>query len=104
MDQERHGLRFLFTAAAEVAPESKPGATVATRVAELSLYGCYVESPAPFDANTPVLVKIFKRNRVLRGQGNSDLCKTDLGYGSGVSGGEAQFSCRFAEVDSCRNA
>jgi PilZ domain len=59
VDQERRGIRFLFTAAAEVAPETSPGETVAARVVELSLFGCYVETPAPFEAKTRVLVKIF---------------------------------------------
>lgn len=81
MDQERHGLRFLFTAAAEVAPESKPGATVATRVAELSLYGCYLESPAPFDANTPVLVKIFNETEYFEAKATVIYVKPTLGMG-----------------------
>lgn len=59
MDQERRGLRYVFTAAAEIAPEGSPGAGLSTRVTELGLQGCYVETPAPFDAGTPVLVKIF---------------------------------------------
>ena len=50
----------MFIAAAEIAPENSPSASVATRVTELSLYSCYVETPAPFDQRISVLVKIFK--------------------------------------------
>ena len=60
MDQERRGLRFAFLASAEIAPETSPHATITANVKELSLHGCYVETPAPFSAQTPVLVKIFK--------------------------------------------
>ena len=59
MDHERRALRFQFDAAAEIAPESSPSATVAARVTELSPSGCYLETPAPFEVGTPVLVKIF---------------------------------------------
>jgi hypothetical protein len=59
VDQERRGLRFQFDAAAEIAPESSPSATIAARVTELSPSGCYLEIPAPFEVRTPVLVKIF---------------------------------------------
>ena len=59
MDHERRGLRFSFSAAAEIAPENSPSASVAVRVAQLSLQGCYLETLSPFAADTPVFVKIF---------------------------------------------
>jgi PilZ domain-containing protein len=81
VDQERRGLRFLFTAAAEIAPENSPGATVATRVAELSLHGCYVETPAPFEAETRVLVKIFHSAEYFEGKATVIYVKPAMGMG-----------------------
>lgn len=40
-------------------PQKAPLAAISARVGELSLYGCYVDIPAPYDAKTPVLLKIF---------------------------------------------
>src|SRR5208283_3972630 len=59
MNQDRRGFRFSCNAAGEVAAESSPKATIAVRATELSLHGCYLETPAPFPAETPVVVKIF---------------------------------------------
>ncbi len=58
MDQEHRGLRFAFSAAAEIAPESSPSAFVAGRVTELSLLGCFLETSASFEVQHPVLLKI----------------------------------------------
>lgn len=59
MERERRALRIPFVADAEVAPENSPGATIPARVREISLQGCYLETPAPYNLDTPVLVKIF---------------------------------------------
>jgi len=59
MEQKHRGLRFLFSAAAEIIPEGTPSSGVSARVVELSLRECYMETPMPFGAHTPVLVKIF---------------------------------------------
>ena len=58
MKQERRGLRFAFSAAAEIAPESSPTAFVPARVTELSLQGCFLETSASFEMQRPVVVKI----------------------------------------------
>jgi hypothetical protein len=81
VDQERRGLRFVFTAAAEIAPENSPGASLATRVAELSLHGCYVETPAPFNADTRVLVKIFNSAEYFEAKATVIYVKPALGMG-----------------------
>jgi hypothetical protein len=81
VDQERSGLKFFFTAAAEIAPESSPGATVPVRVTELSLYGCYVETPAPFDPKTRVLVKIFNSEEYFETKALVTYVKPALGMG-----------------------
>ena len=59
MDQEHRGLRFAFSAGAEIAPESSPTAFVPGRVTELSLLGCFLETSASFEIHRPVLLKIF---------------------------------------------
>jgi len=59
VDRQHRRLRVPFTAPAEIAPENSPGAGVTAQVSELSLYGCYIATPAPFAAQTPLLVKIF---------------------------------------------
>jgi hypothetical protein len=52
-------------AAAEIAPESLPSASITAGVKELSLYGFYGDTPAPFDPKTPVVVKIFRSDEYL---------------------------------------
>ncbi len=59
MDQERRGLRFAFSAAAEIAPESAPTAFAPARVTELSLRGCFLETSQSFEIQCPVLLKIY---------------------------------------------
>ena len=58
MDQEHRGLRFAFSAGAEIAPKSSPSAFVPARVTELSLRGCFLETSASFEMQRPVLLKI----------------------------------------------
>lgn len=58
MDQERRGLRFAFSASAEIAPEGWPTGFVPARVTELSLRGCFLETSASFEVQRAVLVKI----------------------------------------------
>ena len=59
MKQECRGLRFAFSAGAELAPESSPTAFVPARVTELSLQGCFLETSASFEMQRPVVVKIY---------------------------------------------
>ena len=56
--QEHRGLRFAFSASAEIAPESSPTSFVPARVRELSLRGCLLETSASFELQDPVLLKI----------------------------------------------
>jgi hypothetical protein len=57
MDQQRSTLRFPFVAAAEIALESSPSISINASVKELSLHGCYVDTPAPFSPKTRALVE-----------------------------------------------
>jgi PilZ domain len=59
MEQERRGLRFAFSAGAEIAPESSPTTTVPALVTELSLQGCFLETSASFEMQRCVWVKIY---------------------------------------------
>jgi len=81
MDQNRRGFRFLFDAAAEIAPESSPSATVSVRAKEISLHGCYLETPAPFAELTPVFVKIFYEREYFEARGTVIYVKPALGMG-----------------------
>ena len=56
--QDRRGLRFPFSADAEVVLESAPG-TLPARVTELSFLGCYLEISAALTEQQRVHVKIF---------------------------------------------
>jgi len=58
MDEERRGLRFAFTASADIALGNSSTVFVPARVTELSLRGCFLETSASFEVQRPVLVKI----------------------------------------------
>ncbi|MGA2810957.1 MAG: PilZ domain-containing protein [Candidatus Acidiferrum sp.] len=81
MSQERRGFRFLCNAAAEIAPEGSPNATVAARATEISLHGCYVETPAPFAKETMVLVKVFHAEEYFEAKGIVIYVKPTKGMG-----------------------
>lgn len=59
MDQEHRGLRFAFSARAEIASGGSPAAFAPARVTELSLRGCFLETSASFEVRHRVLVKIY---------------------------------------------
>jgi hypothetical protein len=81
VNQERRGLRLLFDAAAEVASESSPSSAVAARVTELSLYGCYLDIPAPFEVKARILVKIFHSDEYFEAKATVVYVKPTLGMG-----------------------
>ncbi len=81
MEQDRRGFRFLLNAAAEIAPEGSPSATVSVRATEISLHGCYLETPAPFAELTPVFVKIFHTNEYFEAKATVVYVKAAAGMG-----------------------
>jgi PilZ domain len=81
MEQTRQGLRFRFVAAAEIAPESSPSATIIASVKELSLHGCYVDTPSPFATKTSVLLKIFKSDEYFEAKATVVYSHPALGMG-----------------------
>jgi|SRR5882672_7777236 len=81
MDPDRRGFRFTVNAAAEIAPENNPSASVSVRATELSLHGCYLETPAPFAELTGVFVKIFYANEYCEAKGTVIYVKPTQGMG-----------------------
>lgn len=81
MNQDRRGFRFLIDAAAEIAPESSPSASVSARATEISLHGCYVETPAPFAQDTLVFVKIYYAYEYFEAKGTVIYVKPAMGMG-----------------------
>jgi hypothetical protein len=55
--ERRRTPRYTFIASAELIEETSD-VRIATRVSELSLYGCYLDMMNPFPVGTLVLVKI----------------------------------------------
>jgi hypothetical protein len=68
MEQDRRGLRLAFDARAEVAREESPGKSVVARVTDLSLNGCFIQTPFPSPLNALVLVKIFREDQYFEGK------------------------------------
>jgi hypothetical protein len=81
MNQDRRGFRFPINAAAEVAPEDSPSATVSARATEISLHGCYLETLAPYADESPVFVKIFYENEYFEAKGTVIYVKPAEGMG-----------------------
>jgi hypothetical protein len=81
MNPDRRGFRFSFNANAEIAPEGSPSATVNVRATEISLHGCYLETPAPFAELSPVFVKIFYANEYFEAKGTVIYVKPTAGMG-----------------------
>jgi PilZ domain len=81
MNPDRRGFRFSISAAAEIAQESTPSASVAVRATEISLHGCYLETLAPFAELTPVFVKIFYENEYFEAKGTVVYVKPAVGMG-----------------------
>lgn len=81
MNPDRRGFRFSFNASAEIAPEGSPSATVNVRATEISLHGCYLETPAPFAEHSPVFVKIFYADEYFEAKGTVIYVKPAVGMG-----------------------
>ena len=82
MNQDRRGFRFLFDAASEIAPESSlQRHFVSVRATEISLHGCYLETPAPFAELAPVFVKIFYADEYFEAKGTVIYVKAAVGMG-----------------------
>jgi len=56
---------------------------IASRVSELSRFGCYLDMMNPFPTGTMVLVEDCRGRRVLRSQSEDRLFAAEYGGGSG---------------------
>jgi hypothetical protein len=92
MKQERRGLRLLFDASAEVAPEGSPSDKVVARVTELSLHGCYIQTSAPFPVNAQILVKILHASAYF--QAKAKVLYVNAASGMGVTFRELNPHCQ----------
>jgi len=57
------------------------GASIAARVSELSLYGCYIDMANPLPEGTAIIVKISSGGRHLQAPGTVVYCAPNLGVG-----------------------
>jgi hypothetical protein len=81
MDQERRRApRFPFVAAAEVL-EHNSGSRMKTRISDLSLSGCYVDTINPLPNGTPVQLKIFARSQTFEARATVVYSHANLGMG-----------------------
>ncbi len=93
MNQDRRGFRFIISAAAEIAPENSPSASVSVRATEISLHGCYLETLAPYAEDTPVFVKIFYEHEYFEAKGTVIYVKP--GAGMGITFRDMKPPCRI---------
>jgi hypothetical protein len=80
VDTEHRGLRFAFSARADIALESSPTAFVPARVTEISLRGCFLTTDASFELQHPVLLKIHHAEEYFEAEA-SVLYVTPAGMG-----------------------
>jgi PilZ domain len=78
--QEQRGLRFRFSAPAEVSLESTPNERWKGQVAELSLRGCFLETTASFEQGQRLLVRVFHAGQYFEALG-SVLYTRPIGVG-----------------------
>lgn len=82
MDRERRRTpRYMFFASAELL-EEKSEVRVASRVSELSRYGCYLDMMNPFPKDTSVLLKIWRDEaHVVQTKGRIIYSQPNMGAG-----------------------
>jgi hypothetical protein len=80
MDTTRRTPRYPFVAPAEVIPQLA-GDKMPAEVKELSLYGCYLDTPSPLPVRTRVTVKIFGRDEFFEAIATVIYANAALGMG-----------------------
>ena len=81
MERERRRVpRYIFVASAELY-EQATEVRVASRVSELSLYGCYLDMMNPFPAGTLVLIKIFAGDLTFQSKAKIVYATENVGAG-----------------------
>ncbi|HTQ59486.1 MAG TPA: PilZ domain-containing protein [Candidatus Solibacter sp.] len=67
-DERRRTPRYPFSGSVELIRIGEK-AGISAKVTELSLYGCYVEMPDPFQKGTQIMLKIYSNGKFLETQG-----------------------------------
>jgi len=81
MEQDRRRTpRYPFVASAEVV-EAGSGTKTTLKVSELSLNGCYVETPNPMEIGTALVIKIFKEPHFFEATARVAYSQANLGMG-----------------------
>jgi hypothetical protein len=81
MDQERRRTpRYSFIAHAELS-EDKSHVRLATRVSELSLYGCYLDMMNPFPSGTLITLKITAGEEIFEAHAKIIYSTPNMGAG-----------------------
>ncbi|HXR32285.1 MAG TPA: PilZ domain-containing protein [Verrucomicrobiae bacterium] len=81
MERERRRTpRYVFFASAELL-EEKSEVRVASRVSELSLYGCYLDMMNPFPKDTLVLLRIWTDEKIFQAKGKIIYSQPNMGAG-----------------------
>jgi hypothetical protein len=78
--EKRRSARHIFIASAELY-EERTDVRVASRVSELSLYGCYLDMMNPFPAGTIVLLKIFSGDLMFQSKARIVYSTENVGAG-----------------------
>lgn len=82
MGQERRRTpRYVFFASAELF-EEKSEVRVASRVSELSLYGCYLDMMNPFPKDTLILLRIWEEQNVFQSKARIIYSQPNMGSGA----------------------
>ena len=68
-EERRRTPRYPFIATAEVLDQATK-TTIATRVTELSLYGCYIEMRSPLPAGSSIHVKVYSEAKFFEAAGS----------------------------------
>jgi hypothetical protein len=80
--ERRRTIRYPFEAAAEVSDERAQG-TLAVRVSEISLNGCYLQTASPFPTGTSLLIKVFAEGSFF--EVHATVAYAHAGSGMGVA-------------------
>lgn len=81
-DERRRTPRFPFIASAEILEKGAPASTPA-RVTELSLYGCFVETPSPLEKGVQLVLKVYSDGKYFESQGAVLYSQASQGMGVG---------------------
>jgi hypothetical protein len=78
--ERRRTPRYTFIASAELIEETSD-VRIATRVSELSLYGCYLDMMNPFPVDTMVLLKVWAEEKLFVAKAKIIYAQPNMGAG-----------------------